>query len=111
MVRYLNVTANTTFAHLPARATGDGWGADTVAIVDVESPGQESPGDEIPGDESPGDDPTVRVGLELDADVAGLPHHAVFLALSPAEARTFAGDLERVATAAENGETTTSGRR
>ncbi|WP_430503657.1 DUF6360 family protein [Haloparvum sp. PAK95] len=95
MPRHLNVTANTTFDHLPARATGNGWDAETVAIVDVESPG---------------DEPTVRVGLELDADVDGLPHHAAFLSLSPAQARTFAGDLERVATAAENGETITSGR-
>lgn len=106
MPRHLNVTANTTFDHLPARATGDGWDAETVAIVDVESPGDASP-----GNDSPGDDPTVRVGLELDADVDGLPHHATFVSLTPAEARTFASDLERVATVAENGETTTSGRR
>lgn len=96
MPRHLNVTANTTFDHLPARATGNGWDAETVAILDVESPG---------------DEPTVRVGLELDADVDGLPHHAAFVELAPEEARTFAGDLERVATTAENGETTTSGRR
>ncbi|MGZ0747488.1 DUF6360 family protein [Haloparvum sp. AD34] len=105
MARHLNVTANTTFDHLPARATGDGWDVETVAILDVESPGEESPGDETDGDEL-----AVRVGLELDADVDGLPHHAAFLSLSPTQARTFAGDLERVATAAENGETITSGR-
>lgn len=68
----------------------------TVAILDVESPGDEG---------------TVRVGLELDADVDRLPHHAAFVSLTPDKARLLAADLERVATAAENGETITSGLR
>jgi hypothetical protein len=94
--RHLDVTACTTFDHLDARAEGDGWSEAAVAVLDVASPA---------GAER------VTLGLELDpSDVDRLPHHADYVPLTPAQARTLAAELESVAAAAEQGSAVTSRR-
>ena len=94
--RHLDVTAHTTFDHVGARAEGDGWTDETVAVLDVTSPAG---------------DPTVSLGLELDpSGTPNLPHHADYVPLTPDQARTLAAELEAAATAAEAGEAMTSGR-
>ena len=95
MRRHLDVTAYTTLDHVDARAEGDGWTDDGVAVLDVESPRGED---------------GVSLGLELDPG-GHLPHHADYAALTPAQARTLAEALEEAAAAAERGESLTSGRR
>jgi len=94
--RRLDVTARTTFDYLGARAEGDGWTDEGVAVLDVESPP---------------DDPRVVVGLELDpGDLDTLSPHVDRVPLTPEQARTLAAELEAVAAAAEEGEATTSAR-
>jgi hypothetical protein len=97
MRRHLSVTAYTTFDHVDARAEGDGWTEDGVAVLDVESPDDER---------------TVTVGIELDpSDFDHVPHHAEYVPLTPDQARTLSVALEDAAAAAERGESLTSGRR
>ncbi|ESP87807.1 DUF6360 family protein [Candidatus Halobonum tyrrellensis] len=94
--RHLDVTAYTTFDHVGARAEGDGWTDEAVAVLDVTSPAGE---------------PTVSLGFELDpSDTPNLPHHADHVPLTPERARTLAAELEAAADAAEAGEAMTSGR-
>ncbi|WP_306059270.1 DUF6360 family protein [Natronococcus wangiae] len=96
MRRRLDVTAYTTFDHVDARAAGDGWVDEAVAVLDVESPRDER---------------TVTLGLELDpGDLARLDPHADFVPLTPGQARVLAAELEAAADAAERGEAMTSGR-
>jgi len=94
--RFLDVTARTTLDFLEARAEGDDWTDEAVAVLDVESPGEAE---------------LVELGLELDpSDTDNLPHHAQYVPLSPDQARSLAADLEDAADAAEAGERLTSRR-
>jgi hypothetical protein len=96
MHRHLDVTARTTLDHVEARAEGDGWTDEAIAVVDVESPACED---------------VVRVGLELDPlETTELPPHVQYVPLTPDQARTLADDLENAADAAEAGERLTSRR-
>jgi hypothetical protein len=96
MRRQLDVTASTTFDFLEARATGDGWTEERVAVLDVESPRDEE---------------TVTLALELDpVGLECLEPHADTVPLTPGQARELAAELETAADAAERGEARTSGR-
>ena len=95
--RQLPVTAHTTLDHVEAAVTGGDWDAEAIAVLDVESPD---------------DRPYVELGFELDPiAVDRLVPHADRARLTPDQARELAGALEVAATAAENGESMTSGRR
>lgn len=97
MRRQLDVTAYTTFDHVDARAMGDGWTDEAVAVLDVESPRDER---------------AVTLGLELDpVELEHLEPHADTVPLTPGQARVLAAELEAAADAAESGEAMTSGRR
>ncbi|WP_160133689.1 DUF6360 family protein [Halococcus salsus] len=93
--RFLDVTSRTTFDHLPARAEGDGWARESIAVLDVESPRGED---------------HVELGFELDGSTEVLPHHVDRIPLAPDQARTLAADLEAAAAAAERGEAMVSRR-
>ena len=93
--RFLDVTSRTTFDHLPARAEGDGWTRESIAVLDVESPRGED---------------QVELGFELDGSTEALPHHVDRVPLRPEQARALAADLEAAAAAAERGEAMVSRR-
>ncbi|KZN22918.1 hypothetical protein A4G99_17650 [Haladaptatus sp. R4] len=87
--RVLSVNAYTTFDLLDAVAEGHGWTDEAMAVLNVKTP-RKNPDE-------------VLLQLELDnGSLDNLPAHADTVSLSPDEARTLAGELERYAEKVED---------
>ena len=87
--RLLDVNAYTTFDLLDAAAEGHDWRDEAVAVLNVETT-RDAPDE-------------VRLSIELDAtDLDYLPGHADRVALSPAQSRALAAELESKADDAES---------
>jgi hypothetical protein len=81
--RLLDVTAYTTLDFVDASAFGADWTDDAPAVVDVDTP-----------DTNEGATGVVRLSVELDGTrMDEVAPHVDRLELSPAQARTLAGDL------------------
>ncbi|MFC7073802.1 DUF6360 family protein [Halovenus rubra] len=98
--RLMKVNSFTTLDMVEARAEGHDFEESTLATVNVTTPR--------------GNPEYVRLQVELDnVDLGHLPPHADSVALSPADARALAADLEtyadRVADATESEETPQTG--